>query len=79
MPSRGSSLYGSKEPTYQGKGAPVSGHGCILAWFPAPWFPGSWPYLAEWGPLVLTLGTEVLTEVCICEKHPHGAEPVEQP
>jgi hypothetical protein len=44
-----------------------------------PGFPGPWSHLAEWGPLVLSLGVEVLIGVCISEEHLHCAEFVQQP
>lgn len=46
---------------------------------PSSWYPGSWPHLAERGPLVLTLGTEVLTGVRVGEEHRDCAKFVEQP
>lgn len=46
---------------------------------PPSWRSGSWPHLAERGPLVLTLGIEVLAGVRVGEEHGDRAECVEQP
>lgn len=60
-----------KDPVSSPEPAPACPHPTL--------FPGSWPHLAQGGPLLLTLGAEALAGIRVSEEHPHCAESVQQP